>query len=202
MNDDEIAEAPALNNSEFELAEDTDLNEDELDLNVSRKMSIRALNVATMHRFSPGSINPGQQRISNVGLTGRSGLPPPSAKPNQQHRPSLLLRASSLIRKSNMNRVSRLTQSRVSNLRNMKQSSVISGRDSTFDISVDEEEGTIPGIIGMSVHRCSMIKKYNIETFFTPAKMHRRAITTETQPLMPVSGRARLEPVDSTHPTN
>ena len=42
--------------NEFELAEDTDLNEDELDLNVSRKMSIRALHVATMHRFSPGSI--------------------------------------------------------------------------------------------------------------------------------------------------
>ena len=82
LNDDEIAEAPALNNSEFELAEDTDLNEDELDLNVSRKMSIRALNVATMHRFSPGSIDVGQQRISNVGLTGRSGLPPPTGKPS------------------------------------------------------------------------------------------------------------------------
>ena len=42
--------------NDFELAEDTDLNEEELDLNVSRKMSIRALHVATMHRFSPGSI--------------------------------------------------------------------------------------------------------------------------------------------------
>jgi len=71
----------------------------------------------------------------------------------------------------------------VSNLRSLKQQSVVSGRDSTFDISVDEEEGSIPGIIGMSVHRCSMIKKYNIETFFSPAKMHRRAITTETLPV-------------------
>ena len=50
------------------MAEDTDLNEEELDLNVSRKMSIRALNVATMHRFSPGSITNGAQRISTVGL--------------------------------------------------------------------------------------------------------------------------------------
>ena len=38
--------------SYFDLAE-TDLNEDELDLNMSRKMSIRALNVTTMNRFSP-----------------------------------------------------------------------------------------------------------------------------------------------------
>lgn len=45
-----------INENEFDLCEDTDLNEEELDLNVSRKMSIRALNVATMHRFSPGSI--------------------------------------------------------------------------------------------------------------------------------------------------
>jgi len=71
----------------------------------------------------------------------------------------------------------------VSNLRSLKQQSVVSGRDSIFDISVDEEEGSIPGIIGMSVHRCSMIKKYNIETFFSPAKMHRRAITTENLPV-------------------
>lgn len=49
------------------MCEDTDLNEEELDLNVSRKMSIRALNVATMHRFSPGSVKEGK-RLSNVGL--------------------------------------------------------------------------------------------------------------------------------------
>lgn len=35
--------------------EDTDLNEEELDLNVSRKMSIRGINVATMNRLSPGT---------------------------------------------------------------------------------------------------------------------------------------------------
>ena len=52
LGEDEIAE----NQNEFDLAEDTDLNEEELDLNVNRKMSIRALNVVTMHRFSPGSI--------------------------------------------------------------------------------------------------------------------------------------------------
>ena len=89
----------------------------------------------------------------------------------------------------------------MSALKNSKQNSFASGRDSTFDVSVEEEDA-IPGIVGMSVHRCSMIKKYNIETFFTPAKMHRRAVTAETQPLMPNSGRARFEPVDSTHPTN
>lgn len=50
----EIAEASS---DDFELAEDTDLNEEELDLNVSRKMSIRNMNVATMHRLAPGSIN-------------------------------------------------------------------------------------------------------------------------------------------------
>ena len=53
LGEEEIAE------NEFEVAEDTDLNEEELDLNVSRKMSIRALNVVTMHRFSPGSITSG-----------------------------------------------------------------------------------------------------------------------------------------------
>jgi predicted lipoprotein len=95
----------------------------------------------------------------------------------------------------------------------------VSGRDSLFDmnVSVDEEEA-LPGIVGMSVHRCSMIKKYNIETFFSPAKQmhHRRAATTATdtavslnnaqssssQAFMPVSERARFEPVDYSHPTN
>lgn len=42
---------------EFDPEEDTDLNEEELDENFSRKMSIRALNVAMLHRFSPGSMN-------------------------------------------------------------------------------------------------------------------------------------------------
>lgn len=53
-----------------------------------------------------------------------------------------------------------------------------------FDINIDEELDGKNTATNMSVHRCSMIKKYNIETFFTPAKMsHRRAITTESQPV-------------------
>lgn len=52
------------------------------------------------------------------------------------------------------------------------------GRDSMFDVSVEDDDCSIPGIVGMSVHRCSMIKKYNIETFFSPAKTsHKRAAT-------------------------
>lgn len=42
--------------------EDTDLNEEELDLNVSRKMSIRGINVATMNRLSPGTKKGSHQR--------------------------------------------------------------------------------------------------------------------------------------------
>lgn len=45
-----------IEENEFAIAEETDLNEEELDLNMSRKMSIRAINIGTMHRFSPGSI--------------------------------------------------------------------------------------------------------------------------------------------------
>ena len=65
---EEIAEEDA-----FATAEDTDLNEEELDLNVSRKMSIRGINVTTMHRFSPGSITGGAQRLSYVGLNNAGG---------------------------------------------------------------------------------------------------------------------------------
>jgi len=55
-----VIEANAdVDEDEFEMASETDLNDEELDLNVSRKMSIRALNVVTMHRFSPGSITNG-----------------------------------------------------------------------------------------------------------------------------------------------
>jgi hypothetical protein len=53
------------------------------------------------------------------------------------------------------------------------------------NISIEEEE-TIPGIVGMSVHRCSMIKKYSLETFFSPKKNHRRVVSNEVQPLIPV----------------
>ena len=183
-----------INEAEFELAEDTDLNEEELDLNVSRKMSIRALNVATMHRFSPGSIIDGEKRLSNeVGANSPRGgqdyqVPGGAFPPKPLHKPSLLLRASSLlqanaVRKSSIGRYSRMTGSRVSNLKAQFQNSFVSaGRDSTFDVNVSiEEEEALPGIIGMSVHRCSMIKKYNIETFFSPAKQnHRRAFTAES----------------------
>lgn len=192
LKEDEIGEV-----EDFEVAEDTDLNEEELDLNVSRKMSIRALNVATMHRFSPGSITDGTLRTSLSGIHRFDANVPP----RPTHKPSLLLRASNqLLQRSTLNRASRLSQLRVSNLMNLKQHSAVSGRDSTFDVSVEEEDA-IPGIIGMSVHRCSMIKKYNIETFFSPAKMHRRTVT-ETQPLHPISSRARFEPVDPAHPSN
>ena len=87
-------------------------------MNVSRKMSIRALNVVTMHRFSPGSIIGGGQRMSFVGFNSpRDGedygnqaqnaamKPPP-------HKPSLLNRASNLMqanaRNSIINRISKL----------------------------------------------------------------------------------------------
>ena len=117
-----------INEGDFELAEDTDLNEEELDLNVSRKMSIRALNVATMHRFSPGSIIDGEKRLSNeVGANSPRGgqdtfIPGGAFPPKPQHKPSLLLRASSLLqanaaRKSSIGRFSRITGSHVSNLK-------------------------------------------------------------------------------------
>ena len=48
-------------NLDFDPEEDTDLNEDELDEDASRKMSIRAINVGTMHRFSPGSMTLGRR---------------------------------------------------------------------------------------------------------------------------------------------
>ena len=41
---------------EFDPEEDTDLNDDELDEDIPRKMSIRALNVGMMHKFSPGKV--------------------------------------------------------------------------------------------------------------------------------------------------
>lgn len=71
-----------------------------------------------------------------------------------------------------------------------KQASLVSGgRESNafnFDENLDiEDEDSVPGIVGLSVHRCSMVKKYNIETFFSPAKttqQHRRAATAATEP--------------------
>lgn len=173
-------------------------------------MSIRALNVVTMHRFSPGSITSGAPRISNAGLNSqRSEWQNASAfPPKPANKSSLLLRASNLLqannRKSNLPRMSRVSVGNrmSSTLRNVKQQSMVSGRDSTFDANLSvEEEDSIPGIVGMSVHRCSMIKKYSIETFFSPAKHHRRAVTVETTPLQPVSGRANFHPVGNSHPS-
>ena len=115
-----------INEGDFELAEDTDLNEEELDLNVSRKMSIRALNVATMHRFSPGSIIDGEKRLEFGANSPRGSqeafISGGAFPPKPQHKPSLLLRASSLlqanaVRKSSIGRFSKLTSSRVSNLK-------------------------------------------------------------------------------------
>ena len=98
---------------------------------------------------------------------------------------SMLVRASSLLVNNSQKRISCLSKGRKSNVFKevetiAKQASMIS-RDSDANLSVDEEDGVINNLIGRSVHRCSMIKKYNIETFFTPAKHHRRAITTETK---------------------
>ena len=50
-----------------------------------------------------------------------------------------------------------------------------------------------------NVHRCSMIKKYSMETFFSPQKQHKRATTVEASP---VSGRAMFQPMNVAHPTN
>lgn len=38
----------------FALAEETDLNDEDLDEHANRMMSIRALHINTLHRFSPG----------------------------------------------------------------------------------------------------------------------------------------------------
>ena len=62
------------------------------------------------------------------------------------------------------------------------------------NLDIEDDEG-VPGFKGMSVHRCSMVKNYNIETFFSPntsAKMaaqHKRTATanenTTINDLMP-----------------
>lgn len=77
---EDLAAEEIAEDNEFALAEDTDLNEQELDLDVSRKMSIRALNVATMHRFSPGSITDGEKRVSVANNAG-SNSPPYGGSP-------------------------------------------------------------------------------------------------------------------------
>lgn len=113
----------------FALAEETDLNEEELDLNVSRKMSIRALHVASMLRFPAQNLSKNyttrteQKPASHSRLAVNAPLNQANAAngylpPKQPlyHRPSLLLRASNLIRRSSLNH----RASRISNLRNVK----------------------------------------------------------------------------------
>ena len=77
-------------------------------------MSVRALNVMTMHRFSPGSIIGGGQRMSFVGLNSPRGGEVEISAAKPLHKPSLLGRASNLMqanaRKSNLNRISKLGQ--------------------------------------------------------------------------------------------
>ena len=102
----------------------------------------------------------------------------------------MLVRASNLLVNNSKQRISRISnltkgRKRESNVFNeinaiAKQSSILS-RDSEANLEVDEDETGVNSLLGIgrSVHRCSMIKKYNIDTFFTPAKQHRRAITTE-----------------------
>jgi hypothetical protein len=53
--------------------------------------------------------------------------------------------------------------------------------DEEADLVPDEsEEGLVQ--VGKSAHRCSMIKKYNIKTFFTPSKERKTAFQTEQKP--------------------
>ena len=78
----------------FEVAagdeEDTDLKEEELDENYSRKMSIRALNVNMLQRYTPNSVvKAGFGQISN-----KAAMP---FKSKVIPRKSMLNRASSLI---------------------------------------------------------------------------------------------------------
>ena len=61
----------------FALAEETDLNEEELDLNVSRKMSIRALNVATMHKLRPDNHLPAKPAQAAMPLVMPAHYYPP-----------------------------------------------------------------------------------------------------------------------------
>ena len=69
--------------------EDTDLKDDELDENYSRKMSIRALNVNMLQRYTPNSVvKAGFGQISNKAVPFESKAIP---------RKSMLNRASSLI---------------------------------------------------------------------------------------------------------
>ena len=58
-------------------------------------------------------------------------------------------------------------------------------RDSDANLSVDEDDRDL-GRLGMSAHRCSMIKKYSIETYFlgpSPRKPRIEQTQQSQQPL-------------------
>ena len=89
-----------------------------------------------------------------------------------------------------------MTMSRISNLKNTQKQGSILSRDSTLDANLDLEEEEGIGMIG-NMHRCSMIKKYSMDTFFSPEKMHRRAFTataTENQNSRQMPGSALIVP--------
>jgi hypothetical protein len=142
------------NEDVFAPAEETDLNEEELEEHSQRKMSVRAINV--LQRFAPGA----------------------GPKSREKPRVSMLSHASALIvNKANAERQSKLlqNQSPTSPVRSpvfkpstdeavlRKQSSNIS--NSSEEMVVDEDEQNFARF-GHSAHRCSMIKKYNIDTYF------------------------------------
>lgn len=63
----------------------------------------------------------------------------------------------------------------------MKQPSTISREDSEANLSVDDEEPAL-GRVGYSAHRCSMIKKYSIDTYFLSAQPTPKLLTNRFQP--------------------
>ena len=57
-----------------------------------------------------------------------------------------------------------------------KQESTVS-RDSEANLSVDEDDQPMMGRVGYSAHRCSMIKKYSIDTYFLGASPAPKLLT-------------------------
>lgn len=118
-----------------------------MDEHANRMMSVRALNVNILKRYSPGQ----------------------SFQTKPRPRQSLLSLASDFI-------VQKVTE-RQSKLRAIKpktpQSPVFKpvtdadrqSNDSDANLSVDEDEKDMARY-GHSAHRCSMIKKYNLDTYF------------------------------------
>lgn len=126
-------------------------------------MSIRALNINTLHRFTPGFA-----KRTDKSDVSASSVP----------RKTLLSRASDFILQKASAAVERHSKLRISKLQQKPTSPVFKpvkeeseqlgfevSRDSDANLSVDEDERDL-GRLGMSAHRCSMIKKYSIETYF------------------------------------